>query len=105
MSYIYDPVIIPASVVDTGVSIDYSLLGAMGEVDIRNAGPDEVFIAYNGMPPSAAIQNGVARLQVNEALNLKNLQVMSLGLITALGETATVETVAVRRSDGGSGFA
>lgn len=108
MGVIYDPVIIPATVAPGGTTIDFTALGTMGEVNIRNAGPNDVFIsiATTGAPvaPAAAIAVGVLRLQTNEALNLKNVEVRGLGLNVAAAQSAVVETVSFRRGDGGSGF-
>jgi hypothetical protein len=101
----YTPIIIPITVTAAGVVIDFSAVGRMAAISLENADPTvEVFGAFDGMPPTAALQNGVFGLDpaVNPILNLENITFVTIGLKTS-GGTAVVQAIAFQRPGGGTG--
>lgn len=75
----------------------------VGAVYIRNAGPDEVFMAWEALPAAASIGDGRFRIRVNEAVNLDGVVLLTLGLLCAALETAVVEAIGMGRP-GSSSF-
>jgi len=94
------PVITPAIITApaTSASVDFTAVGIMGAVSIRNAGPNQVFMGIDSVPPSAAVQSGVLRLQVNETYENNNINFTVLNFLVGAGNSATVEVVAQRAS-------
>ena len=104
MSNIYLPIVIPVSVPAGGiVTMDFSAVGRMGAISLRNAGPNETFLSFDATPPTAAVQTGVVRLQMNEALNLENFAFTTVGFRNAAAQTSVVESVAFQRPGPTSG--
>ena len=106
MSNIYLPIIKPASLgIAATATIDFSAIGQMGAVTMRNAGAGEIFVSFDAVPPSAAVQDGVIRLQLNESFSVENMIFTTIGLRTG-GTAAVIETTAWQRPGGagGSGF-
>jgi hypothetical protein len=102
----YTPIIIPITVTEFGVTIDFSAVGRMAAISLENDdAANEVFAAFDGMPPTPALQNGVFGLNpaVNPILNLENITFVTVGLKTAAGKTAVVQAIAFQRSGGGTG--
>ena len=96
------PVFRAASFGAGGGTLDWSAVGIMGALYLRNAGPDECFIAWDAIP-AASVGDGRIRLKADEALNLDAVETEFVGVITAGGDTAVLEGVGMPRP-GASGF-
>ena len=93
----YIPIFKAATVTSAGVSLSWAGDGRMGAAYVRNAGPDDIFLGWDAVPPAATIGDGRLRLIANEALNLDAIKMTSLGFRSAVGETAVVEAAALPR--------
>ena len=101
----YVPAIIPITVTEFGVTLDYSSIGNMAAVSLANMDPaNEIFGSFDAMPPTAALQPGVFGLDptVNPILNLENIVFARIGLKTGAGKTAVIQAIAFQRPGGGT---
>jgi hypothetical protein len=96
------PIFRAASVTSAGAFLDWSAVTKMGALYLRNAGPDECFLAWEALP-TATIGDGRIRLKVDEAINLDAAKYESIGLRTSGADTAVVEAAGFPRP-GSSGF-
>lgn len=96
------PIFRAISVTSAGATLDWTAVTKMGALYLRNAGPDEVFLAWEALP-TASIGDGRIRLKVDEAINLDAAKYETIGLRTAGADTAVVEAAGFPRP-GSSGF-
>ena len=120
------PVVTPLNVVGDGSAPSPAMLldflyavgivapfGPVGCLTLRNAGPNPVFCMINATPtifPTAAVAAGsvalgvytpgVFMIQVNESVNLEDVIISSLGCICAAGQTALLESHAIKSGNG-----
>jgi hypothetical protein len=94
-----------ALVTDAGHTFDWSMIGNMSRILLRNAGPDSVWIAFNedgpNTPPTTG--NGSIEVQAQEAWSIPNILFQKIGLRCATGDTAKVHSIAFKQSFGDFG--
>jgi hypothetical protein len=91
------PIFKTAAANATGVTVD--LGQQVAGVALRNDGPDTVFWAVGGTPPSPTKGDGRCSLDVNKTINLAGLSVSELSFICATAETATIQIAAVPQGE------
>jgi hypothetical protein len=116
----HTPVSTPANVDANGKLIDFNAatasglppLGSVGCLSIVNNGPNTVYCALNStistfltaavsagsvaVGPPAVYTPGVFALAANMAANFENVLINSVGLVCASGQTAAVQTQAIK---------
>lgn len=100
----YIPAIIPITVTPAGVTLDFTAIGRMAAISLSNMDPAVIIYgSFDGMPPSAALQNGVFALDptINPILNLENIAFGTIGLKVAAG-SAVLQALALQRPGGGT---
>lgn len=112
------PVVTPVNADSNGQLLDFTAatvsgkppFGTVGCLTLRNAGPNPVFCMVNAKNPTpfpaAAVAAGsvagvvytpgVFSIQVNESVNFQDVFITSVGFICAGGQTALVETQAIK---------
>ena len=91
------PIFKTAAANATGVTVD--LGQQVAGVALRNDGPDTVFWAVGGTPPSPTKGDGRCSLDVNKSISLAGLSISELSFICATAETATVQIAAVPQGE------
>lgn len=103
----YTPIILPVTVTPAGVFADFTAIAQLSAASISLVvATDSVFLAFDAMPPAAALSTGVANLNaVTPTLNLEDISFSKIGLKCAAG-SVVVQIIGLVRSGstGGSGF-
>lgn len=89
------PVIRAKAADSTGETLDWSVLGIMDRLVIRNEGPNSVWFSFdkNGPAVQATTSDLSWELQAQESVNLDHCLFQKIGLLCAGGGTATVHAI------------
>ncbi len=89
------PVIRAADADSGGSTLDWSPVGIMDRLMIRNKGPNSVWFSFdkNGEAVQATTSSESFELQANESVNLTHCSFQKIGLRCANGESATAHAI------------
>ena len=106
-------IVSPVSADANGQLLDFSALGYMGRVSLRNVGPNPVYImvgatATNFPTAARAVGSvvggvyvpGTFVVQANEAFNFSDILFQRIGFICAAAQTAVLDVQATQNSGG-----
>lgn len=102
------PLLRAIDVTTAGQTLDWSALGRMARIMIRNKGTSSVWIAFDQEGPSvvAATSDLSWELQANEALSIEQIDFQKIGCkCAAAGPTGTVHAIAFPPNSGDFGGA
>lgn len=101
------PLIRSGDVTSTGQTFDWSMMGDMERLMIRNKGTNSVWIAFEaeGTNVDNFTSDGSIEIQAQEAWSFTQCKFQKIGLRCSAGQTATVHAVAFQKAFGDFGGA